>query len=175
MTLATEPAAVLPVPHYRQQASDPEWMKVVVQFHGHLGPAVIAGARVGMSGLRAVGAKGYFDIEVNCEGPMAKPPQSCFLDGLQIATGATLGKRSLHWKEAQQVLVRFKNTVTGKTAELSLTPALLDLMPAFGKTPKSERAQGDSTGGHVVEDHLEFIARRIAAVPEQELVVVKAK
>ena len=68
----------LPQPDYHRQPGDPEWLASVVQFHGHLGPAVVAGARMGMIGLRAVEAKGYFDVEVTCEGPMAKPPQACF-------------------------------------------------------------------------------------------------
>jgi formylmethanofuran dehydrogenase subunit E len=172
--LAKDPVAGLPTPHYRPQASDPEWLKVVVQFHGHLGPAVVAGARVGMAGLRAVDAKGYFDIDVTCEGPMAKPPQSCFLDGLQIATGATLGKRSLHWIEAAQVKVRFKNTTTGQTAELSPTPALLDLVPALARKPNSETARDDGADKHATEDRLESIARQIGAMPERELVTATA-
>ena len=74
----------LPQPEYHRQPSDPAWLASVVQFHGHLGPAVVAGARMGMIGLRAVEAKGYFDVEVTCEGPLAKPPQACFLDGVQV-------------------------------------------------------------------------------------------
>jgi formylmethanofuran dehydrogenase subunit E len=174
MALGKEPVAGLPTPHYRQQASDPEWLKVVVQFHGHLGPAVIAGARVGMAGLRAVNAKGYFDIDVTCEGPMANPPQSCFLDGLQIATGATLGKRSLRWTQSQQVTVRFRNTKTGKTADLSLTPTMLDLLPAFAPKAKSEPANDDNAHMHAAEDRLEAISRQIAAMSEKELVTVTA-
>jgi hypothetical protein len=42
----------LPTPDYQRQPSDPEWLAQVVQFHGHLGPAVVAGARMGMIGLR---------------------------------------------------------------------------------------------------------------------------
>ena len=71
-----------------------------------------------MIGLRAVEAKGYFDVEVTCEGPMAKPPQACFLDGVQVATGATMGKRTLHWVQADQILVRVKNTRTGKIVDV---------------------------------------------------------
>ncbi len=44
----------LPQPHYHRQPSDPAWLAGVVQFHGHLGPSVDAGARMGMIGLRAV-------------------------------------------------------------------------------------------------------------------------
>lgn len=53
----------LPTPHYHRQPSDPAWLVTVVQFHGHLGPSVVAGARMGMIGLRVVEAKGYFDVE----------------------------------------------------------------------------------------------------------------
>ncbi len=170
MALAQEPISQLPKPHYHPQASDPAWLIAVVQFHGHLGPAVIAGARVGMAGLRAVGDKGYFDIEVTCEGPMAHPPQSCFLDGLQIATGATLGKRSLHWTAAREVVVRFKNTTTGKTAELSLTPRLLDLLP--GLAGKSKPEEVHARGEPAAEDQLESVARQVATMPEKELVTI---
>jgi formylmethanofuran dehydrogenase subunit E len=173
MVFAEEPIHQLPKPHYQRQASDPQWLADAVQFHGHLGPAAIAGVRVGMAGLRAVDAKGYFDVDVTCEGPMAKPPQSCFLDGLQVATGATLGKRSLHWIEAPQVRVRFKNTMTGKTAELALTPKLLDLLPAFARKPGSEAAHAIAADTHAADAHLETIARQIAAIPEKDLVTAE--
>jgi len=114
-------------------------MATVVQFHGHLGPAVIAGARMGMIGLRAVEAKGYFDVEVTCEGPLAKPPKSCFLDGLQVATGATMGKRALQWVEADRIMVRVKNTRTGVVAELRPTTTLMDLLTAFKQPGHSRR------------------------------------
>ena len=139
MATAAEAADQLPQPEYQRQPSDPAWLASVVQFHGHLGPAVVAGARMGMIGLRAVEAKGYFDVEVTCEGPMAKPPQACFLDGVQVATGATMGKRSLQWVQADQILVRVKNTRTGKTAELRPTPALMDLLAAFKPQAKAGR------------------------------------
>jgi formylmethanofuran dehydrogenase subunit E len=71
-----------------------------------------------MIGLRAVEAKGYFDVEVTCEGPMVKPPQACFLDGIQVATGATMGKRTLTWVQADQIHVQIRNTRNGKAVEL---------------------------------------------------------
>ena len=33
----------LPKPHYHQLPGDPPWLVQTVQFHGHLGPSVIAG------------------------------------------------------------------------------------------------------------------------------------
>jgi len=152
----------LPTPDYHRQPSDPEWLAQVVQFHGHLGPAVVAGARMGMIGLRAVEAKGYFDVEVTCEGPFAKPPQSCFLDGIQVATGATMGKKTLNWVQAAQIVVRVKNTRTGKAAEVRPTPGLMDLLGSFRSKPMAGT-------GHGADEQLEAIARKIAGMGEKEV------
>ncbi len=156
----------LPTPDYHRQPSDPEWLAQVVQFHGHLGPAVVVGARMGMIGLRAVEAKGYFDVEVTCEGPMARPPQACFLDGIQVATGATMGKRTLVWVQSDQIVVRIRNTRTGKTVELRPTPAILELLASFKSQPK---AGTDHGAGQKADERLEAIARKIAAKPENEI------
>ena len=167
----------LPTPDYQRQPSDPEWLAQVVQLHGHLGPSVIAGARMGMIGLRRVGAKGYFDIEVTCEGPMAQPPQACFLDGIQAATGATTGKRTLAWVQADQLLVRCKNSRTGATAEIRPTPALMELLGSFKSPPKARNAGATAAlaeHGPGQQDHerLEAIARKIAAMPEKDVASV---
>ena len=158
----------LPQPHYHRQAADPAWLATVVQFHGHLGPSVVAGARRGMVGLRAVEANGYFDVEVTCEGPLAKAPQSCFLDGVQVATGATLGKRTLQWVQADRLTMRIKNTGTGKIAILRPTPALLELLASFKPQPKAAAESRYKTD----DDQLEAIARKIASMPEKEIAVV---
>ena len=42
----------LPQPRYERKPSDPAWLVQVVQVHGHLGSAVVAGARMGMTGDR---------------------------------------------------------------------------------------------------------------------------
>ncbi len=125
---------------------------------------------MGMAGLRAVDAKGYFDVEVICEGPLAKPPQSCFLDGLQVATGATMGKRSLEWVQADQITVRVKNTRTGKVAVLRPTPKLIELLGSFKPQPKVGARPGSGQEQH--DEHLEAVARQIVSMPERELVSI---
>ncbi len=169
--VATEPVNRLPQPNYERQSNDPAWLAQVVQFHGHLGPSVVAGARIGMAGLRAIGAKGYFDVEVVCEGPFAQPPQACFLDGLQVATGATLGKRTVQWVQTDRIAVRFKNTRTGKTAVLRPTPALMGLLP-FVKA-RLKTVSGGGTDRKTDDAHLESVARKIAAMPESDIITTE--
>ena len=174
---AEEPMHELPKPHYQRNASDPHWLAYAAQFHGHLGPWAAAGLRVGMTARRAVDADGYFDIDVTVEGPFVKPPRSCFLDGLQVSTGATLGKRNLKWVKAEQVIVRIQNTRTGKTAEVRPTPALLKLLASIQSRPTAVRGKDASERDHQDDhkdhkphsDSLEVIARQIAAMPEKEI------
>ncbi len=170
-------AGQLPKPHYRPDASDPKWLVSAVQFHGHLGPWAVAGLRAGMTGRKAVGAEGYFDIEVTVEGPMVKTPESCFLDGLQVSTGATLGKRNLKWGKADEIVVRVKDTHTGTVAKLRPTQVLMQLLTSFKPRPKTAEDEDEDADDHDEHDEhddradreLEAIARKIAAMPEKEL------
>jgi len=164
----------LPRGEYRRDQSDPAWLVYAAQFHGHLGPWATAGARLGMAGLRAAGAAGHFDVEVTCRGPLAKPPHSCFLDGLQVATGATLGKRNLHWVQSDQIVVRVRNTHAGKQVEVRPSDELLSLLTSFKPRPKAAHPQqaGDSHKHGRAEDPLAALARKIALMPDAEILSV---
>ena len=173
-----EPAVRLPKPEFRLEPSDPDWFGPAVQLHGHLGPWLVAGVRMGAAGLREAGAKGYFDVEVTAEGPLALPPHACFLDGVQVATGATLGKRNLKWTEAPRLTLRVKNVRTGKTAVIRSTVGMMEwiasakvsqLSPA--NPNRAERAAGKEhakTDPHAVD----AIARRIAKAKESEIITI---
>jgi formylmethanofuran dehydrogenase subunit E len=172
--LAEDTIEKLPRPHYRAKESDPSWLKFAAQFHGHLGPMMVFGSRMGMAALRAVDAKGYFDVEITCEGPMAQPPASCFLDGLQITTGATIGKRNLRWIDAKKIRVRVKNTQTGRSATLQPTEAFLAMLPqptAEGKQPQDDKNREQSRDSR----HFDDLSRKIAAMPEKEILTVSGQ
>ncbi|MCX8206887.1 MAG: formylmethanofuran dehydrogenase subunit E family protein [Methanothrix sp.] len=64
------------------------------EFHGHLGPFLVLGIRMGLAALRELGSHGHRDISaVVRSGSM--PPVSCMADGIQISTGCTLGKGNI--------------------------------------------------------------------------------
>ena len=64
------------------------------QFHGHLGPYAVLGYRLGQWILQRLGCTKYFGAAVTVCGP-GSTPFTCMLDGLQMATGYTLGKGNL--------------------------------------------------------------------------------
>lgn len=149
-----------PQPHWQPQKSDPAWVAQVAQFHGHLGPWVVAGARLGMAAAKAVDAKSHFDAEVICEGPFEKPPKSCFLDGVQFGSGATLGKRTIQVVNTKSLVLRITNPKTGVRAETRPKKKLLDTLESLEKIAKPSMEQ------------VERIARDIAAMPDEEILVV---
>lgn len=162
----------LPAPHYDFEPDDPAWLKQAVQFHGHLGPWAAAGARLGMAAREAAGSKGYFDLTVEVEGPFSQPPRSCFLDGVQVATGATWGKRNIVWKDADAIVVRVRNLRSGRTIEIQPSEELLRLATSFKPKPKvTDHSSAIEDDRH--DEELEALARKIARLSNDSLGAIR--
>ena len=79
----------------------------LAKFHGHLGPFIVLGYRMGRYALH------YFDenpfalhATVSCSG---QPPESCLIDGVQIGSGCTYGKRNIELLVSPDVYVIFRH------------------------------------------------------------------
>jgi formylmethanofuran dehydrogenase subunit E len=70
-------------------------------FHGHLGPYVVLGYRMGRLALDRLHSAGHFGISAEVHTPL-DPPCSCLIDGVQIGSGCTLGKRNIEVHEAPE-------------------------------------------------------------------------
>ncbi|MDD1746523.1 MAG: formylmethanofuran dehydrogenase subunit E family protein [Methanomassiliicoccales archaeon] len=80
----------------------PEELRLLKKFHGHLGPYVVVGYRMGglarqklVGRLKAVSFTG------------TKPPLSCIIDGVQYSSSCTLGKGNITVLEAGDAKVQF--------------------------------------------------------------------
>ena len=91
--LAQEPAVHLPTPEYHRLASDPDWLVHVVQFHGHLGPAVVAGARAQYKGTGRINGAGAYGFLLTC------------IDGALPGGGGTDKFRIKIWDKGTGVVV----------------------------------------------------------------------
>ena len=87
--------------------------------HSHLCPRQVLGVRLGLAGLAALGL----------ESPVSKQStliivetDGCFADGVEVATGATIGHRTLRVNDFGKIAATFANVRTGKTIRIS--PAL---------------------------------------------------
>jgi inosine-uridine nucleoside N-ribohydrolase len=70
-------------------------------FHGHLGPYVVIGYRMGKLALQELQSEGHFGISAEVHSPL-KTPRSCLIDGVQLGSGCTLGKGNIKLKEAPE-------------------------------------------------------------------------
>lgn len=77
-----------------EDLSNTELFHRLRQFHGHIGPYAVLGYRLGCWLLERLGCGKYFGAHITVTGP-GVTPYTCLLDGLQLSTGHTLGKRNL--------------------------------------------------------------------------------
>ena len=72
-----------------------EWNTVVLvhELHRHLGTFSILGAKMGLRARELLGAS-LDDLSVESHAGLT-PPMSCFNDGLQVSTGASLGRGTI--------------------------------------------------------------------------------
>lgn len=114
-------------------------------FHGHLGPYVAAGVRMGRYALRRLQAESHFGVEADVWCPDG-PPASCLLDGIQFATGCTLGKGNIRHHVDDEIRVLFRNRLTNLVIMLALRPE------AMAAGMAALHAHSDDAGAQYVYD-----------------------
>jgi formylmethanofuran dehydrogenase subunit E len=84
--------------------------------HSHLCPRQVLGVRLGLAGLAALGL----------ESPISKrallvivETDGCFADGIEVATGVTIGHRTLRVNDLGKIAATFANIRTGYTIRIS--------------------------------------------------------
>jgi len=77
------------------------------EFHGHGGPFMIIGLRMGLAALDLLDSKGWFGMR--CRAHLRwTPPDSCTIDGIQSSTGCTMGKHNFDVEEAEGISAEFR-------------------------------------------------------------------
>ena len=71
-------------------------LKKIEEFHGHLGPFVVIGYKMGEIANQKLGKNSFTKKAIVLTG--IKPPVSCIIDGIQISSGCTLGKGNIKVK-----------------------------------------------------------------------------
>jgi formylmethanofuran dehydrogenase subunit E len=77
-----------------------------VNFHGHLGPYLVLGLRMGTIAVDILKPKGLHGLSVRVW-TRTRPPYSCVLDGIQVSSGCTLGKGSIWVRKSERTRAVF--------------------------------------------------------------------
>lgn len=96
-------------------------------FHGHLGPFVVLGYRMGKLALETAGSTGHFGIEADVYSILAPPP-SCLIDGVQLGSGCTLGKRNIRVHETDGPAYADFTVRSGMKIRIALKPDMPGLV-----------------------------------------------
>jgi formylmethanofuran dehydrogenase subunit E len=82
----------------------PDELKQLKRFHGHLGPFVVIGYRMGMIARKRLEGKIQAIVFTG-----SKVPLSCIIDGIQFTSSCTLGKGNISIQEKDEAKARFVN------------------------------------------------------------------
>jgi formylmethanofuran dehydrogenase subunit E len=131
------------------------------EFHGHLGPFLAMGVRMGQIGLRELGFSKQTDSLQVFLKVLPSVPYSCVVDGLQISTKCTVGNQRLHLENAEKIEAKFKDLNKGQSVTVSPQPAVFAML--------KEQIVGKNLSGK----KLCKLAWTVAAMPERDLCIVK--
>jgi len=102
---------------------DEEPLVLIERFHGHVGPYVVLGYRTGRLAIDRLGVNAFrMRAEVRAG---ARPPMSCYVDGVQLGSGCTLGKGNIATGDEETVDAWF-TTEDGDRLHVRTRPEVLD-------------------------------------------------
>jgi len=102
-----------------------EQLQFAADLHGHFGPFLALGVRMGLYSLRKLGVK-KGDKELHAIMMLRYvTPVSCILDGVQSSTQCTVGNTRLTWKNSEDVSAIFQLRRCNRQVEVSVKPSVL--------------------------------------------------
>ena len=125
-------------------------------FHGHLGPFLVIGVRMGLIGLRKIGKFTHGQLGIEASMPI-HVPFSCIIDGLQFTTQCTIGNQKLSIKDSNSIQTTFKRENDKKEVKIALNKSTFD------------KLKSQLLDKNVLGDEVRKLAWIVAALPENKL------
>jgi formylmethanofuran dehydrogenase subunit E len=137
--------------------------------HDHLCPRQVLGVRIGLAGLAALG----LDAPINKSTALIIiESDGCFADGVEVATGATIGHRTLRVNDFGKMAATFADVKTGRAIRIS--PALDVRERALSYAPDEPRHYFAQLQGYQVMPDAELLRiQEVALHPTLEELISK--
>jgi formylmethanofuran dehydrogenase subunit E len=144
-----------------------ELLKLSSARHDHLCPRQVLGVRMGLAGMKAIG------LEVPIQKKSALviiETDGCFADGVEVATGATVGHRTLRIVDLGKIAATFANVKSGYTVRLA--PRLDVRQRALEYAPDVKKKYYAQLKGYQVMPEVElFTFREVLLAPSLQLLI----
>jgi formylmethanofuran dehydrogenase subunit E len=137
-------------------------VRKAVELHGHLGPFLVIGVRMGLVGVRELKAKEN-DNELRVTAMLKySVPFSCVIDGIQVATKCTFGNQKLKLIDSSGIVAEFKLQKRDKVT-VTVNPT------TFNRLKNRLLSKNDS------REETQKLAHMIVSMPEEELFTIENK
>jgi len=100
-------------------------LRIATSLHGHFGPFLTLGVRMGLVSLRELRVK-QSETQLHTTVMLEYVvPISCILDGIQTSTGCTVGNARLTWKESREIGALFELGSSQRKVEVWANPVVV--------------------------------------------------
>ena len=128
-------------------------IKKAEELHGHLGPFLVIGVRIGETAKRILKVESNEKLRATVKIPL-KTPFSCILDGIQSTTQCTVGNQKLKIENSQrEITVQFKLENPNSTLKIGVNQQIIEEL-------KQKFSQGATN---------QELAWKIVELPENQL------
>jgi formylmethanofuran dehydrogenase subunit E len=119
---------------------DKKLIKQAEEFHGHVGPFIVTGLKMGLLALEKLNAEKYSGMKVVVE-TGTTPPMSCIVDGIQMSTGCTLGKGNIEVLPNNKPTASFTKKSDNQQIKITLKGKWLQEIANVSKESMQELAE----------------------------------
>jgi len=133
-------------------------IETAAKIHGHLGPFLVLGVKMGEAALKKLGGLQKGSLRVKLKVPL-QTPYSCLIDGVQTATQCTVGNRKLELENSDENFIAgyFKNEDSDDVLVIRVKPHIIEALMTEMAPP------------NYPEEAMEALAWKTAEKTEEEL------
>jgi formylmethanofuran dehydrogenase subunit E len=145
---------------------DAEMCAFLERFHGHTCPGSLMGLRLGLAAKEVLNAQGKITAKTFM--------LACSVDGIQIATGATLGNKAFTLEDRGEMFLILTDVETGKQVEARLTQEAMNRGKTFRELSSKARTMDDgSPEQSSIQKEADAVLDWFRTAPDSEVVTVK--
>ena len=135
--------------------------------HSHLCPRQVLGVRMGLAGLVILGVKAPVTAKTAL---VIVETGGCFADGIRVATGATVGHRTLRVEDLGKIAATFTDLKRGTSLRLAPKPDIRTIALEFAPEEK-RRYFAQLQGYQVMPDQDLFNFQRVEIGDPGEMIL----
>jgi formylmethanofuran dehydrogenase subunit E len=135
-------------------------IKNAEKLHGHLGPFLVIGVRMGktVKSILNLNTGDNSELEATAKIPLLTPI-SCIIDGIQTTTHCTVGNQKLKIENSKEIAVNFKLQHSNRKLKVLVNPKIVEKL-------MNRISEGASN---------EELAWEIARMPESQLFTIEKR